>query len=260
MNRRLILIVGIFGFIAFLIVLSSAVFSLKTAQLNFLSTTNHLQEEQEILDSANFDYGQSVFFLDREVYIKNLEQQNPYLKVIGLEVVFPNKVVVHAVERNEVYAFKLSNNTYAITDEELKVLEIRPVFVNATNNAMEVSLYNGQIEASSARAGETLLLNSNDALLLKNFFTYSSQWEVQLANLRANIKIVTLHYEEANMLHIEMRQGVQIIVPKATDQLSDKLQLGYSVYESDEINRARGIILIVKQQNEQLVVMYDEGL
>lgn len=259
MNRRLILLLGLFGFVVFIIVLSSAVFSLKTTELNFLSTTHQLNDNESILNSAQFEYGQSIFFINRDSYIENLEQNNPYLKVVSLEVVFPNKLIVHAVERNEMYAFKLSNNTYAITDDELKVLAIKPTFVNSTDNAVQVFLYNENIPLANAVLGQTIVLNGANIELLKSFSKNSREWENNLANLRANIKQITLNYEQANTLNIEMRQGVHIIIVKANEFLSDKLQMGYSVYDSNEIDRTTGIILIIKQQNEEIVAMYDSG-
>lgn len=258
MNKRLVILLSIFFFIVLVILLSSTVFSFQEAQVNFLSTTNYLVNEKTILDSAHFEYGESIFFIDREEYIENLELNNPYIKVISLELVFPNKVVIHAIERNEVFAFKLSDNTYVICDEELKVLAVKQVFVNTTSNAILVSLQN-LVPVEDAVVGTVLTLPTTYSNIIKNFIVFSKEWDSDLLNLRGNIERIELNYEEENNLRIEMRQGVEIIVLDSNLNLSNKLQLSYSVYDSASIDRTKGIILIIEQQNEEIIAMYDDG-
>jgi len=250
---------SLFAFIVLIIVLSSTVFSLRVTDLNFLSTTNYLTNEEAILNSAEFNVGESIFFVDRESYIQKIEVANPYIKVVGIEIVFPNKLIVHAVERNEVFAFKLADNTYAICDEELKVLEIRQTFVNTTGNAILVENSSLTIEVTNAILGTTINMPLAYSNIITSFATYMKEWDSNLANLRGNIETLVLNYEEENNLAIEMRQGVQIIINDAHLRLNDKVQMAFSVYDSDAIDRTKGILLILEQQNTEIIAMYDDG-
>ena len=260
MNRRLIVLLSLFAFIVFIIVLSSTVFSLNQAQVNFLSTTNNLSaSEQTIVNSAEFDYGESIFFIDRQAYIDKIELSNPYIKVVGLEIAFPSKLIIHAVERNEMFAFKLSNNTYAITDNELKVLEIRQTFVNTNQNAILVNNADYTVPTENALLGTIVNMPEAYINLIKSFGTHSFEWDYNLANLRGNIKALMLNYEEDNQLLIEMRQGVQIVVKQANLKMSDKLQMAFSVYDSEAIDRTRGILLVLEQIDGEIVAAYDNG-
>ena len=80
-NRRLAIFLVIFVFLAVVIVLSSAVFSLHSVELRFLSTTSVLTgKESEIVESGNFKIGENVFFSTKKNYIKQMEKANPYVK------------------------------------------------------------------------------------------------------------------------------------------------------------------------------------
>jgi hypothetical protein len=122
-----------------------------------------------------------------------------------------------------------------------------------------VFLYEETVPTTNAVLGQALVLSGSNADILKSFFKHSSEWEPNLANLRANIKQLTLNYEEVKTINIEMRQGVHIIIPNSHEVFSDKLQLAYSVYESDEMYRTQGIILIVKRLDGIIEAMYDDG-
>jgi len=258
MNKRLVVLISLFAFIVLIIVLSSTVFSLRTVQVNFLSTTSYLENEADIVSSASFSYGESIFFIDREVYINELEQNNPYIKIVSLEIVFPNRLIIHAVERNEMYAFKLSDNTYAVTDDELKVLSIKPVFVNTTENAILVTS-NISINATNVVEGSLLPLNATDTTFLNDFSYYSQEWDNHLASLRGNIKELILHYEENDTFKVLMRQGVEIIITKQHSKLNEKVQTAYSVYDNPTIDRTKGIILVIEEQDGDVVALYDSG-
>lgn len=261
MNRRLIILLSLFAFIVFIIVLSSTVFSLNNAQVDFLSTTNYLDDsEQTILDSADFNYGESIFFIDREAYINKIEVANPYIKVVGLEIIFPSKLIIHAVERNEMFVFKLSDNTYAICDDELKVLELKPVFVNMNQNGILIDNSSFILPVADALLGTIIDMPKAYVNLIKDFAHNAMEWDYNLANLRGNIKSITLNYEEANQLLVDMKQGIQIIIKEANLNIADKLQMAFSVYDSDVVDRTMGILLVLEQLNGEIVAAYDDGV
>lgn len=263
-NQRLIILMSILAFIVVIIVFSSTVFSLKQVDINFLSTTNNLSTEETIVDSVDFNFGQNIFFVDKETYISQLEIANPYLRVVGLEIQFPNKIIVHVVERNEMYVFKLSDNTYAICDEFLKVLELSPTFINTNENALRVFNYQFSIATTDALLGTTLTFPESYINIIDNFTLATKGWDINLANIRGNINSIELAYEyntsnnNINDLLVTTRQGLQIIVKDANIRLEDKLQVAFSVYDSGEIDITVGQIEIREELDGDITAFYPE--
>ena len=73
-NARLFIILGVFVFITTLIILCSTVFTLNTIDLGWLSTTKVLSDktDKDIIDSGEFNFGESVFLLKKDKYKHSL--------------------------------------------------------------------------------------------------------------------------------------------------------------------------------------------
>lgn len=215
-------------FFAVVVVLSSTVFSLATVEINFLSTTINLTDNNAIVISGKFKYGENVFFSSKSTYKKNLEKANPYLRVLNIETVFPNKFVINAVERQETYVFKLDNNKYAKTDEHLKILEITNVYQNNTENGIEI-LNSEFTTQTNVEAGDFFVKTDT---FLTEMFTCFREWNTSYVELKSKIQSVELNYNNhQDRLLVNMRSGVQIIVRNAKSGLSDKLNLAFSFYD-----------------------------
>ena len=125
-SRRLIVLLSVLAFCTLVIVLSSTLFTMKSASVNWLSNRNMLVEldENTILNSADIPYGNSIFLVDKDEIIADIEKANPYLRVVSIETKFPNKLVLHTVERMPFFGIKISDGRYALVDDMCKVLEI----------------------------------------------------------------------------------------------------------------------------------------
>lgn len=233
-NKKLAVLLTILVFFAVVVVLSSTVFSLGGVSLKFHSTTSVLTgQETQILESGNFKYGENVFFSSKKAYKNALEKANPYLKVLNIETVFPNKFIVNAVERNETYVFKMNNNKYYITDESLKILKILDEFQNNTTNAIVVN--------NSGLTSQTQLVEGNFFAVENNFYSVLfdcfREWDTSYVSLKSKIESIEMDYNNyADRLLVNMRSGVQIIVRNAKSSLSNKLNLAFSFYDTDTIN------------------------
>ena len=125
MKKKLAIIGGVaIGVIGLCVILCFTLFSLKTVEVDFRSSTTVLTgQEQTIIDSGEFSYGGCVLFLGKRTCIEKIEKAHPYVKVVNIETVFPSKYIIHCTERQEVYAIKGDNKTF-ICDEEFKVLTV----------------------------------------------------------------------------------------------------------------------------------------
>lgn len=78
-----------------------------------------------VKDSAEFDYKDSVLFMDVESSISKIEKSNPYVKVTDVRRKFPNKLTVYIAER--IPKFRIvdgdDSDSWIILDEDFKVLE-----------------------------------------------------------------------------------------------------------------------------------------
>lgn len=212
-----------------LVVLTSTVFSLASVELNFLQTPTILTDYKHIVDSGEFRYGENVLTSSKEQYIKNIEQANPYIRVLNIETVFPNKYVIHAVERTETYVFKLDNNKFAKTDEHLKILSIATTYQNNTANSIQVF---GSVATSQSNLTEGQSFDAETALL-KNLFDGFREWIDDYDTIKSKVKSIELnHNGNESCVAIDMHSGVQIVVNGANSNTSNKLNLAFSIYDS----------------------------
>lgn len=79
----------------------------------------------KVKDSAEFNYKDSVLFMDVQENIDKIEKSNPYIKVQQVIRKFPNKVNVYVSERIPKYRIldKDDSSAWFILDEDFKVLE-----------------------------------------------------------------------------------------------------------------------------------------
>lgn len=95
-----------------------------------LFTVKHVEfvsHNQNNLDTNVIDVPKNgvVFFLDKQKIQQDIQLQNPLIKIINIETVFPNKLVVHFAQREEVFAVKDSRqDTFYILDEDFVVINV----------------------------------------------------------------------------------------------------------------------------------------
>lgn len=259
-NARLVIILGVFILITTIIVLCSTMFTLNTVELSWLSSTKVLsqQTEQSIIDSAEFDKGESVFLLNKEKYKNNLETKNPYLKVVSLEIKFPNKIQVKLAEREELYALKvvnensLSGYSYVYLDYELKVLKITDsqVVANQQNPAV-LTLQNLNYTVNDFSCGKFANLPVNHMLTSVGDVLSSAGYTNVLT--KALIKTVDLKFDISSTINIQTTYGLNLKIVSAETNTNQKILKALSVYEYyhnnyPEINA--GDITVFEQNGE----------
>ena len=213
-----------------LVVLSSVIFSLKSVEVIFLSNTDTLTgQEETILESGRFNFCESVFLSNKKEYTCNFEKSNPYLRVVNLETIFPSKLIVHAVERTECYFFKLSNGKYAVIDEHAKLLRISQTKVV---NAIEIK--NCEFVEQILEEGDFFKSNG----FLKKLFNCFLEWKETPTYEKVKDKISSIEqdYQKTGQLLINMKSGVSILIENSNAQLSEKVNLAFSIYDTKTKN------------------------
>lgn len=173
----------IFVLLIILVVLMFTVFLLKDVKVELKTGTEHLtQEVVSEIENEALKTGGSVLFLGKEKLISRLEKQFPYLKIVNIETQIPNKLVIHAAEREELFAVNSGEKSYFL-DEEFKILRVEnsiyskqengavllsfgSVFINSEDKAYAAGV---DLKLDGAEAGQTLNIgNSSEE---QNYFS-----------------------------------------------------------------------------------------
>lgn len=173
----------VFVLLIILVVLMFTVFLLKDVKVELKTGTEHLtQEVVSEIENEALKTGGSVLFLGKEKLISRLEKQFPYLKIVNIETQIPNKLIIHAAEREELFAVNSGKKSYFL-DEEFKILRVEnsiyskqengavllsfgSVFINSEDKAYAAGV---DLKLDGAEAGQTLNIgNSSEE---QNYFS-----------------------------------------------------------------------------------------
>lgn len=271
-KKRLFVLLSLLLVIAVIVVLSSTVFTLKTVVVNFYDYYDNMVDDitknqyfnstekiDDVIESGEFKYGGNIFLLKKDTYKKNLEKNNPYIKIISINVEFPNRMVVKAIERREYYSVLNNSGTYFVCDSEFKVLrtvDTKPL---------------GLVEVV-AEDGKTIFdyNNTTDNLSSGDFVEFKDNTKVLLTLAD---EMYSCHYEREKMLSffssmtikneycsnqeigkvdsiiIKTIAGVEIEIENINNNFADKILKSLEIYnqinyENPE-NTSKGVIKVL---------------
>lgn len=124
-KRKLIITFSIIAVVAILIVVFSALFSIKKINVEFVTDVNKVAAytEEEIVAKSKISKGKSIIFTNTEKCINSLEKSFPYAK-FKIVRTFPSTMTVYVYERTPVFKMKNNEQYFEIYDEYLKCLDI----------------------------------------------------------------------------------------------------------------------------------------
>lgn len=221
-DAKKIMIIAIAAMVMFALalVISFTLLKPKQIEVNFLTTVQQLDGSEQSIASAAGIEG-SVLFFSRKNAKSKLEKQFAYLKVVGFEVRFPNTVIIHAAERESLYAVRLSAFSYAMVDHELKVLSKTETFVSSPVNEI---LLNITVINTTAKVGEFLDVSSarekNVANQLKNALLRNNRDTI---SSKASFKSISFQ--------IEVIEGTQVSSLQLLTQ--DFLDFETTIYQAE---------------------------
>lgn len=243
-TKRLVIILSVLIFITLIIVLCSAVFTVQTISVNWLTQPNVLtvSDNEEIIQNSAIKKYNSVFTLKKQDYIDNIEKNISYIKVVKIEVKFPNKVVIHAMERDPYYYIFLGGLEYMILDSEMKVLQITDDFTKYVTDfrisPIELDLDSTLYSNLDLGRGDFLNMVYSDTF--KQFATLLSDYGFDSVKARRIVK--TLSIKDGN-LSIYTNLGLNIFINDYVTNFSDKMLRGFSAYEQYKDDYSTGTIL-----------------
>ena len=76
--------------------------------------------KEDIIEKTNIQEGKSIFSISESKIVSNIESEFPTIRVRGVERVFPNKIIIHLVERVPLIAIKFQGlDEYLILDNNM---------------------------------------------------------------------------------------------------------------------------------------------
>lgn len=225
-NGKIAVIVAVVAFVALIVVLASAVFCVKKVELVWYKTPS---SEVGAITQAQFleksgVANSSVFLLDREKAVANIESAYPDVRVINVEVVWPNVMKIHAVEREAVYALPIKNGKFAIVDEYFKVLEIVDTFTSTKTNAILINT----TDTSKLEVKRADTINLFGTTVWSNIYNAFLELERDLIDFRAIISNATL---TETTLTINTHMGVTMKLDKPFANTRAKMRLALKTFD-----------------------------
>ena len=166
-KTRNIILITIAVVLLIVVILCSTIFTIKDIKVNFLDT-NHTLSEIEVVDdvveSGAVVKGKSMFLINKSKMTEAIESSVPYLRVIGLEAVFPDVLRINCVERKDCFSVKVGNSTYAILDKYYKVLNITNATALTSINISDTNLEVGEFVTGEDITYYNLLVEAFDAV------------------------------------------------------------------------------------------------
>ena len=232
--KKLIITLGVvLGVVLVCVILNFTLFSLQTVEVDFKNEPMIFTDESKdsISNNSAIKKGTSVFVLSKKEITNQLERDNPYLKVINIETVFPNKIIIHCAEREETYAVKASETKYFICDADFKVLNITTTYYNEQYNPiLFTGLENIITNTNRVNAGEFLEFSSEEEIL-KNIGTSLLKNNKSVAEQRALIQSIELTsgidaVTSKNMPYLIIKDfnGFQTNIYRLETLLAEKMQ------------------------------------
>lgn len=257
-NKTLAVVLVVLFVLALIVALGQSVFRVGKVELVAHSTTNYLSalNENTVLSGSKLNKGSSVFLLDRDTYCKNLEASQPYIKVLSIEVVWPNTIKFHYSERTELFALPLNDGAYAYVDGDFKVLKVsQGAFSSTQQNSI---LLEQPLDKSSAevRAGD--FLNQQDFSDFVDIDDAFLDMGYSLSELKSMVRATSTTTDaEGKKLNLNTFLGVNIQILNSAFYTSQKITLAYQMLDTlTEQERSHGTIYVFKNSQNVLESRY----
>ena len=271
-SKKFVILISILLSITLIIVLASTIFTLKTISFNFLNQRSVLvsSSSDDYLKDIKAPYGESIFLINKTELTSQLEKNNAYLEVVSIETTFPNNIVVHSAEREELYAIKFSDNNYAITDKSLKILRfcdnaylsragyISPIVVNIGYDDVDIDSKGYSLCDFIMEEHVTdILLSLSNAFMRTGYDVTTLKGFATSINLRESGSFVgsdgSYDLVFTKTVEISTKYGIKLSINDAYNNLDQKLSLALVAYEKEhDKHNTTGEILVYVANNKIL--------
>lgn len=269
-KRRLLLVLVISLIFVLVFSFSSAIFELKTVDVVFLkngqtlSSPETLSIKQKILNETSFDYGSSIFFVPNDKYNGQIEYNEPKLKVLGTEKVFPNKLLIKVCTREPIFYFSTSSKAYTL-DSDFKLLSIQPLqnfadnLLQSENKIREITFSkNGisqdfftffDLNENVLTCGEFLSQNNKVFSATANIYCYSTLDSRFFDNIKSLCFILSESVNLQFYTHTGVTLEVENVLKKFDEKLLKLCNAYFTLQAKEPIKTTHGTLKIDNNKN-----------
>lgn len=249
--------------IALIGVLFGAVFCLRTQNVSVLGDSPVAATKEEIISTAGLKNGKSIFMLDKDTAIQNIEKTYPTIKVVQIKTTSVTTIEICVRARHEMYYTEYNDNFY-ILDEDLKVLEIidtslseetdEPTHLtHIENGVLNISASTKQCDFVGTSYQQSVAYNLYTAMITtvtKQEGEGEQATEVYLTreDVCEMIRDVQFEsYKTFNKIIITTKYGVKLDIENPSENLQNKINICFST-----IKQLNG-----REQNGTIKIYYD---
>ena len=224
--RLAVVTVGFFLLLSIIIspILIFAVFRVKTFAVE--GTSPYAKEE--IIAASGITVGKSLVFADLDEAAAAIERTLPYTDNVKLTKKLPDGIVIRFEETFKAFAFQISGGMYALTNSEMKVLELSttvPQGVALITGANPVKTYVGEVL--------TFVKPSEDKKEEVQDKTFDLLLEITQGIAQNGTKDINLiNIADANNIYLIYQQRIVLKLGDSTE-LASKLSLGNRVINEE---------------------------
>lgn len=204
-NKSLLLIFTVLVFATLIILVCSAVFSVRN--INIISegkTETETYTENQVREFLNGFKGKNIFTQKKEEIEEKLIARFPYMKVIGIEKKFPSILEIKITKRQEVfYTYPAYDGKYYILDTDLKVLRIEEA-LPSNDNLIRIYFTGGNSTAKFENIALYDFLNAGNFGFTITTPSFANESGYQYLTAAANaIECLTLNgYEDTKVISL----------------------------------------------------------
>ncbi len=248
-------------FIVLTSILFGAVFCLRTQSVTVVGDSAISVGKEEIISAGGFKTGRSIFLLDKEKAISNIEAKYADVKVVQIKTTSVTKIEICVRARHKMF-YTVFNDKYYIMDEELKVLEIKEIetdqgvnpvpelthikdgSLNINNSTLKCDFIGSEFQQKAIYALNQAMLNN---VKTKTDTVTQYYTRVDLVDMFEFVEFES--YESFDKIILTTKYGVKFDIENPSENLSKKLSICLatlnSLIEEDQGDRqASGVIKI----------------
>lgn len=233
-NKRLLIIFGILLSLTLLIAVGSAIFSVKTVNAYCYNADDQelVERVEELKDKLA---GKSIFMLNEEEIIAQIEGEIGGIKVVNIERLFPNRVSINFVKLFDYFEVNY-DGSYYVCGIDGKIL--RRQEQSGGNSVIKIKLNLAQ----EPIVGGTFA-SAERFSTLQDIITMLEQLNFRDTNAPALIASIDLAYS-SSAIYVKTRAGVLIKLVH-DDNAGEKLRKALSLYTAKPEYRTSGMIIAV---------------
>ena len=254
MTKKSIIISSILlSIVALMAILFGAVFRLRNVSVEVQPGANITVTNDKIVESANLKKGKSIFMLDKQSAINNIEQTYAEIKVVQIKTTNLMSVKIIVRERKEMF-YAEHNSAYYCLDEDLKVLrltEVEPTNlikittdIGITSNTKKCDF----MDKAYADLTYQLFVSMYTNVMVEGRYAERED----MCNLVESIEIKTAHaltedgnggFEYTNLI-LKTRAGVVMQIANPNTDLGRKINICFAAYFNPAVDNTKGRIVI----------------